>query len=87
MDLLLQKIQILSENPRLDPWLTRVLITELLWGKQRLPGLSKPIQTILAYEDTLRKELQTLEDVEKPCAIPGNTWIFLQANKSLVVLL
>ncbi|XP_014474445.1 PREDICTED: probable 28S rRNA (cytosine-C(5))-methyltransferase [Dinoponera quadriceps] len=61
LDVLLEKTQILTEQPRLDPWLTRVLITELLWGKKHLHGPSKPIQTILSYADLLQKELENLE--------------------------
>lgn len=33
---LINETKILINEPRLDPWLARVLITELLWGKQRL---------------------------------------------------
>ncbi|XP_032665045.1 probable 28S rRNA (cytosine-C(5))-methyltransferase [Odontomachus brunneus] len=62
LDLLLQRTQILTEQPRLDPWLTRVLITELLWGKKHLQSLSKPIQTILSYADLLQNELKNLEN-------------------------
>jgi hypothetical protein len=40
-----------------DPWLFRILIAELLLGKQRLPVGSKPVQTVLAYGPTLRTEL------------------------------
>lgn len=64
LDLLLQRTQILVEQPRLDPWLARVLITELLWGKKQLISQAKPIQTILSYADLLRKELKNLENTK-----------------------
>lgn len=58
---LLENTKILVEQPRLDPWLARVLITELLWGKKKLQSEAKPIQTILAYTDKLREEVKNLE--------------------------
>lgn len=47
-------LQWAEREPRLDPDLADVLLTELLWGKGRLPGQSRPIQTILAYESPIR---------------------------------
>lgn len=51
-------------EPRLDPWLARILITELLWGKETLKTECKPAQTILNYEKQLRDELSRIKDVE-----------------------
>lgn len=70
---LIRKTQILFKEQRLDPWLTRVLITELLWGKQCLKSESKPIQTVLSYEKELREEVKNLtEDVDPPETRKGN---------------
>ncbi|EFN79048.1 Putative methyltransferase NSUN5 [Harpegnathos saltator] len=86
LDLLLQNTQILTQQPRLDPWLTKVLITELLWGKKYLPNQSKPIQTVLSYADLLRKELlnlestissTTLKKVQRPRYVRINTLLLL----------
>lgn len=33
-----------------------MLITELLWGKKKLPGESKPVKTVLSYHDEFLKE-------------------------------
>lgn len=64
---LIRKTQILFKEQRLDPWLTRVLITELIWGKQCLKSESKPIQTVLSYENSLREEMKNItEDVDFP---------------------
>lgn len=54
---------------RFDPWLARILITELLWGKKRLAGDAKPIQTILSYETKLKSILDKLiesKEIIKP---------------------
>ncbi|XP_018365523.1 PREDICTED: probable 28S rRNA (cytosine-C(5))-methyltransferase [Trachymyrmex cornetzi] len=56
LDQLFDKTQILTEQPRLNPWLARVLITELLWRKRCLKNRSKPVLTVLAYENKLREE-------------------------------
>lgn len=64
LDLLLRKTHILLNEPRLDPWLARVLITELLWGKKTLSSKAKPIQTILSYENKLREEVQNINNIE-----------------------
>ncbi|KAI4503501.1 hypothetical protein M0802_001723 [Mischocyttarus mexicanus] len=67
---LLIATKVLINEPRFDPWLARVLITELIWGTQRLTGNSKPIQTILNYESRLR---DALKNVDSDVAIPQKT--------------
>ncbi|XP_043799018.1 28S rRNA (cytosine-C(5))-methyltransferase-like isoform X2 [Apis laboriosa] len=47
-------------EPRFDAWLAKILITELLWGKNALKTDCKPIKTILAYEQKLREELNNI---------------------------
>ncbi|XP_011864315.1 PREDICTED: probable 28S rRNA (cytosine-C(5))-methyltransferase [Vollenhovia emeryi] len=64
LDLLLDKTEILTEQPRLNPWLARVLITELLWRKRCLKSRSKPVLTVLAYEKRLREESKNLGCIE-----------------------
>ncbi|KOB70008.1 putative williams-beuren syndrome critical region protein [Operophtera brumata] len=51
----------LTEN-RLDPWLAKVLTTELLFGKKTLPGLSKPEQTILSFKEQFEKYVSDHQD-------------------------
>ncbi|XP_057335369.1 28S rRNA (cytosine-C(5))-methyltransferase [Microplitis mediator] len=63
---LLEKTQLLKKEPRLDQWLARVLITELIWGKQVLQSDAKPILTIKNYENQLRDELKHTTDIKKP---------------------
>ena len=59
LDKIIQNSEILVKEANADPWLFRILITELLLGKQRLPIGSKPVQTVLAYGPTLRTEFLT----------------------------
>ncbi|KAL7288987.1 hypothetical protein TKK_0016945 [Trichogramma kaykai] len=54
--------KILIENPRFDPWLARVLITELLWGKKVLKSEAIPIVTVLSYKEKLLKALEQISD-------------------------
>jgi putative methyltransferase len=68
LDQLISKTEILTEQPRLDPWLARVLITELLWGKKCLGSNSKPIVTLLSYEYKLREEARNLNCIDIPIA-------------------
>ncbi|RZB77473.1 methyltransferase NSUN5, partial [Asbolus verrucosus] len=77
---LLKKSKLLIREPRFDPWLAKILITELLWGKNRLTGESKPIKTILGYEQIfkahmsdLSPNLVDLQQVEKPRYVRINT--------------
>ncbi|XP_076243549.1 nop2/Sun-like domain containing protein 5 [Calliopsis andreniformis] len=61
---LLNKTRILLNEPRLNPWLARILINELLWGKQTLKTECKPAKIVLTYEKQLREELSQVKDVE-----------------------
>lgn len=68
LDYLLRKSQILEKEPRLNPWLCRVLITELLWGAKKLPPVEcKPIKTVLAYKQIFAAHYSNdvEEDVER----------------------
>ena len=56
VDKIIHNSEILVKEANADHWLFRILITELLLGKQRLPIGSKPVQTVLAYGPTLRTE-------------------------------
>jgi hypothetical protein len=57
LDKIIKNCEILINEANANPWLFRILIAELLLGKQRLPVGSKPVQTVLAYGPTLRTEL------------------------------
>ncbi|CAK9814791.1 28S rRNA (cytosine-C(5))-methyltransferase [Anthophora plagiata] len=57
LDNLISKTNLMVNEPRLDVWLAKTLITELLWGKKVLQTDCKPVKTILSYEKQLREEL------------------------------
>ena len=54
-----QKIELFESEPRFNRHLAYVLINELIWGKQSLPGDSLPIQTVLKYKKRLKKSIDT----------------------------
>lgn len=65
---IIDQTNILVENPRFDPWLARVLITELLWGKKVLKSEAKPVVTVLNYKEKLQQALvQNLDAAVDPC--------------------
>lgn len=51
---IIEESEIFVKEPRLDQYLGRILVAELLIGKQQLNGQSKPVQTVLKYEQQLR---------------------------------
>lgn len=59
LNLLIEKSGILAKEERLDPWLAKILITELLWGKKHLGGDSKPVKTVLSYKQKLLNVLNS----------------------------
>ncbi|XP_015437029.1 PREDICTED: probable 28S rRNA (cytosine-C(5))-methyltransferase [Dufourea novaeangliae] len=89
---LMNKTGILMKETRLDPWLAKILITELLWGKKTLNSVCKPAQTVLNYEKQLKEELNHCGVVEahlpltkavrKPRYVRVNT-LLLPLNKAL----
>lgn len=73
LDFLLKKSQMLDKEERFDPWLARVLLTELLWGKKKLAGESKPVKTVLAYHQILGAYLNDVhEETKKILVKSGN---------------
>lgn len=66
---LINKTQILLNEPRFDPWLARILITELIWGKQRLISDAKPIEIVLYYERRLRNALKNINASDIPLSL------------------
>lgn len=44
----------MEKESRCDPWLIKILIVELLWGKKILVGQSKPENIVRGYEQILK---------------------------------
>ncbi|XP_076291022.1 nop2/Sun-like domain containing protein 5 [Lasioglossum baleicum] len=54
---LLIETGILTKESRLNPWLAKIFITELLWGKKAINTECKPAQSILKYKTELLEKL------------------------------
>lgn len=52
----------MRNEPRLDQYLCLVLMTELLFGAQKLNGKSKPVTCILGYESKFREILNDISN-------------------------
>ncbi|VEN42543.1 unnamed protein product [Callosobruchus maculatus] len=65
---LLKKTQLLESESRADPWVIKILITELLYGKKVLSGQTKIEQTIKGYEQIFKAHLS--DSIEVP--VKGN---------------
>ncbi|XP_063620029.1 28S rRNA (cytosine-C(5))-methyltransferase [Cydia splendana] len=79
IDKMFESSGLITNEPRLDPWLAKVLTTELLFGKKALPGKSKPEQTIRSYQEKFEKytadhpEDSKTEAVRRPRYVRINT--------------
>ncbi|XP_063359881.1 28S rRNA (cytosine-C(5))-methyltransferase [Cydia amplana] len=79
IDKMFESSGLITNEPRLDPWLAKVLTTELLFGKKALPGKSKPEQTIRSYKEKFEKytadhpEDSKTEAVRRPRYVRINT--------------
>ncbi|XP_050305093.1 28S rRNA (cytosine-C(5))-methyltransferase [Anthonomus grandis grandis] len=83
LELLFKRTKLLEKESRLDPWLAKILISELLWGKKQLPQCeAKPVLTILGYEQAFKAHLsdstddfisERLQNQRKPRYIRINT--------------
>jgi hypothetical protein len=60
LERLIQKSKILKER-NVDPWLIRILVTELIFGKKCLSGDSKPVQAVLSHHQMFLAELKEAE--------------------------
>lgn len=68
IEILLNRSKILEKESRCDPWLVKILMVELLWGKGTLPGQSKPENTVRGYEQIFKAHLP---DKPTKCKIKG----------------
>ncbi|XP_026501597.2 28S rRNA (cytosine-C(5))-methyltransferase [Vanessa tameamea] len=72
--------EILTKEPRLDPWLAKVLAAELLYGKKALPGKSKPELTILSYKEQLEKIIPEQQDDLKSKVVRRPRYVRINTN-------
>ncbi|KAJ1527892.1 hypothetical protein ONE63_007828 [Megalurothrips usitatus] len=70
LDALIRETGILVKEPRLDPWVTRVLMIELLWRNRPLAGPAIPLQIVRSYKsEFLSKQAGISTEVKKPVSI------------------
>ncbi|KAK7790244.1 hypothetical protein R5R35_001046 [Gryllus longicercus] len=71
-------------NERFDPVLAKVLVTELLWGKQELKGGSTPVTLTLEHEKALR---QAVEEASIPVVLTEEKPLrYIRINTLLVTI-
>lgn len=58
---MLLKTEILKEP--INPFLCKVLVCELMFGRKQLNGQSKPVQCVLSYQEKLEKALSEVGDM------------------------
>ncbi|ODM95192.1 putative 28S rRNA (cytosine-C(5))-methyltransferase [Orchesella cincta] len=75
LDVVMKKSKILKNEIGLSKqtYLAKILITELLWGKKRLGGESKPVVTVVSYQDKFEKALAKLESKNNQTSTGGST--------------
>uniref|UniRef100_A0A182WQS0 SAM-dependent MTase RsmB/NOP-type domain-containing protein n=1 Tax=Anopheles minimus TaxID=112268 RepID=A0A182WQS0_9DIPT len=61
-----KQLELASKEPRLNEWLAKVLISELLFGSGRLVGNSLPVECMMRYEAQLRTALTDIEAKKSP---------------------
>lgn len=54
---ILARTKLLEKEPRLNPWLAKVLVAELVFGRGELTGESRPVQCVRSYRDVLQEAL------------------------------
>ncbi|XP_017465677.1 PREDICTED: probable 28S rRNA (cytosine-C(5))-methyltransferase [Rhagoletis zephyria] len=53
IDNAIEQTRLLEDNPRLCPFLCKILVTELIFGRKTLNGESKPVHTVRNYREKL----------------------------------
>nr|XP_019525435.2 probable 28S rRNA (cytosine-C(5))-methyltransferase [Aedes albopictus] len=85
IDEMLRRTELLTKEPRLNPWLARVLIAELIFGRGELTGESLPVQCVKRYREELQQALGQLDvapakllDFKEPRYVRINTNVLAQ---------
>ncbi|XP_058123971.1 28S rRNA (cytosine-C(5))-methyltransferase-like [Anopheles ziemanni] len=63
---IMTNIELLKKEPKLNEWLARVLIGELLFGRGELNGMSLPVECVRRYESEIFEEYEKTKDDIKP---------------------
>lgn len=85
IDDLITRTALTQKEPKLNPWLARVLIAELLFGRGELTGESLPVQCVRRYQDALLDALSKSDvtpakhlDITEPRYVRINTSVLAQ---------
>ncbi|XP_055604536.1 28S rRNA (cytosine-C(5))-methyltransferase [Uranotaenia lowii] len=80
IDDILKRTGLLEKEPRLNPWLAKVLVAEMIFGRGELNGESLPVQCVLRYREALQEALGQSEvapakllDFKEPRYVRVNT--------------
>ncbi|XP_008217064.1 probable 28S rRNA (cytosine-C(5))-methyltransferase isoform X1 [Nasonia vitripennis] len=66
LNFLIAKLEILKKKSALNPYEAKVMITELLWGRQFLMSGNQKVEAIKFYEDDLREAYIQARDICNP---------------------
>ncbi|XP_035795888.1 28S rRNA (cytosine-C(5))-methyltransferase-like isoform X2 [Anopheles albimanus] len=85
-------IDLTTKEPRLNPWMARALISELLYGRGELLGASLPVECVRRYEAEIRKayeatkaSIPAVKKFEEPRFVRVNTELLnLEGAKRLM---
>lgn len=65
MEEVLTRTQLFEKEKQLSPWLGRILVAELLFGRKQLNGYSKPVMCVLSHRKELEDALANAETKPK----------------------
>ncbi|XP_058443746.1 28S rRNA (cytosine-C(5))-methyltransferase [Malaya genurostris] len=85
IDDLIARTELMQKKPKLSPWLAKVLIAELIFGRGELNGESLPVQCVRRYKEALQDALSKsdvapakLLDFKEPRYVRINTSVLAQ---------
>ncbi|XP_055537402.1 28S rRNA (cytosine-C(5))-methyltransferase [Wyeomyia smithii] len=85
IDDLIARTELTQKEPKLNPWLARVLIAELMFGRGELNGESLPVQCVRRYQEALKDALSKSDvtpakqlDFKEPRYVRINTSVLAQ---------
>ncbi|KAB0795355.1 hypothetical protein PPYR_12194 [Photinus pyralis] len=75
---IIARAELLVKETRFDPWLARILVTQLLWSDNGLNGQCRPIEIIKSYQSKLERyagsNMSVQARVYKPRYVRVNTF-------------
>uniref|UniRef100_A0A182JWT8 SAM-dependent MTase RsmB/NOP-type domain-containing protein n=1 Tax=Anopheles christyi TaxID=43041 RepID=A0A182JWT8_9DIPT len=76
-----EQLELATKEPRLNPWVAKVLISELLFGSGRLVGNSCPVVCVQKYEQEMHiVGSEIMEKMKTTELVQGTKWMLLSSN-------